>query len=254
MPVETYAWPLKRVLETLEKNKVRYILLGGQAVVAYGAAQFTRDADFWIQPTQANVRRLRNAMRELGASSRFLPPLELKWLAKGHGVHFSFTVQGRRYHLDFLGKPPRVLGFMQARHDATTVPWHGLEIKVLDIPRLVQTKKTDRDKDYLAIQTLVDGVLAETMRKKRPSTRVVTWLMHESRSPSQLKFMVAKWKSARRVAGLSTRKAANLAFRNAPASAIEMALRQEEEGLKQENRAYWKPFLVELRALHRMKR
>jgi len=253
MPEETSEWPLKRVLESLAKHKVRHILLGGQAVVAYGASQFTRDADFWIQPTQANIRRLRGAMEELGAGLRFLPPLELKWLAKGHGVHFSFIHQGRRYFLDFLGKPPRVSGFIAAWREATLLHWHGMDIRVLDIPRLVQTKKTDRDKDYLAIGALVDGVLKEAVRMKRPQSGVISWLVEEARTPPQIKYILSKWKSAGKAASQSHRKAAKLALQGLPDSEIEAAIREEDEKLKVANRAYWKTFIAELRAMHRRK-
>jgi hypothetical protein len=230
MPSETSAWPLNRVLKTLRDHRVRFLLLGGQAAVVYGASQFTRDADFWIEPNADNIRRLRGAMKALGARPRFLPPLELKWLAKGHGVHFSFLHAGRKYLLDFLGKPPRVSGFAQAWRDATRIRWHGLEIRVLDIPRLVRTKKTNRDKDYPAIQALVDSVFEEAFKMKRPSPRVLSFLVEESRSASQLKKILDRWAVARKIAMKSRRIAVQLALQKAPGPAVNQAIRRRKSG------------------------
>jgi len=68
---------LKTVLSIFHRNQVQFILLGGQAVVAYGASQFTRDADFWIIPTEKNGVALKKALKSLQAKQRFLPPLEI---------------------------------------------------------------------------------------------------------------------------------------------------------------------------------
>jgi len=37
--------PITRVLSIFQKNDVRFLLMGGQACVLYGAAEFSRDID-----------------------------------------------------------------------------------------------------------------------------------------------------------------------------------------------------------------
>jgi hypothetical protein len=37
--------PIHKVLSTLSTHEVRYLLMGGQACVFYGAAEFSRDCD-----------------------------------------------------------------------------------------------------------------------------------------------------------------------------------------------------------------
>jgi hypothetical protein len=41
--------------------------MGGQACIQYGAAEFSRDVDFAILPTDRNLRHLQQALDELGA-------------------------------------------------------------------------------------------------------------------------------------------------------------------------------------------
>jgi hypothetical protein len=44
-PNETIAWSFERVLREFERTGVKHLIMGGQAAVAYGASQFTQDAD-----------------------------------------------------------------------------------------------------------------------------------------------------------------------------------------------------------------
>ena len=62
--------------------------MGGQACVFYGAAEFSRDTDFAILADAANLARLRQALAELRAEPIAVPPFELKYLRRGHAVHF----------------------------------------------------------------------------------------------------------------------------------------------------------------------
>ena len=49
----------------MRQHRVRALLMGGQACVFYGAAEFSRDVDFAILADVANLGRLRKALREL---------------------------------------------------------------------------------------------------------------------------------------------------------------------------------------------
>ncbi len=52
--------PIAKVLSTIRKHPVRALLMGGQACVLYGAAEFSRDVDFAILADAGNLRRLRS--------------------------------------------------------------------------------------------------------------------------------------------------------------------------------------------------
>jgi hypothetical protein len=40
--------PILKVLSSMREHRVRALLMGGQACVLYGAAEFSRDTDFAI--------------------------------------------------------------------------------------------------------------------------------------------------------------------------------------------------------------
>ncbi len=220
-------------------------------MVAYGASQFTRDADFWVNPTAKNLNALQTALRELKARPRFLPPMELAYLQKGHGVHFRFRHEGRDFLIDLLGKPPRVFSsFGVAAREAARVSWHGLSVPILDIPRLVDTKKTNRDRDYPVIEKLADLVFENARSSPRLRKQVLPWLLSALRNPKHLRFVIERW-GGMQEAGKSERKAVALALQNAGDEVIQRALDEEKETLKKANLSYWKPFLEELRKLRK---
>lgn len=63
---------LQRVFESLEKNEVRYLVIGGIAAVLYGVPRATFDLDIFIEPTRANARRLLKALDEAGLGTASL--------------------------------------------------------------------------------------------------------------------------------------------------------------------------------------
>ncbi len=50
--------PIHKVLSTLSSHEVRHLLMGGQACVFYGAAEFSRDCDIVIVADDENLARL----------------------------------------------------------------------------------------------------------------------------------------------------------------------------------------------------
>lgn len=61
---------LGRLIGALDRHGVKYLLCGGAAATAYGAERPTEDADCVVSRERANLDRLANAMRELGARLR----------------------------------------------------------------------------------------------------------------------------------------------------------------------------------------
>jgi hypothetical protein len=81
--------PTLRVLSTLQAHGVRYLLMGGQACIVYGAAEFSRDTDVAILAQPDNLKRLDAALGTLDTRVLAVPPFEPAYLARGHAVHFE---------------------------------------------------------------------------------------------------------------------------------------------------------------------
>jgi hypothetical protein len=134
----------------MRKNGVRYLLMGGQACVFYGAAEFSRDLDLFVLLDDANLGRLSNALSELDASPIAVPPLSPDALARGHAVHFRChrpDVSGLR--IDVMSRLRGVPSFEQLWERRTSIEAEGVTIDLLSLPDLVKAKKTQRDRDCL---------------------------------------------------------------------------------------------------------
>lgn len=64
------------------------LLIGGQASILYGAAEFSRDIDLAIMVSSENLEHLKSALNELEAERIFYPELSEDVLLRGHACHF----------------------------------------------------------------------------------------------------------------------------------------------------------------------
>jgi len=67
---------LHQIFEALARERVRYLVVGGVAVVLHGHPRFTADLDLVIQLEPANARRAIDALGSLGYRSRVPVPAE----------------------------------------------------------------------------------------------------------------------------------------------------------------------------------
>lgn len=57
-----------RILEDLNGVGVRYVLIGGIALIRHGVVRATRDVDAVFDPEQDNVERIRKLIEQWGAT------------------------------------------------------------------------------------------------------------------------------------------------------------------------------------------
>lgn len=99
----------REFLKLLDAHSVRFLLIGGYAVNAYGYVRNTLDMDVWIAPDGDNQTRVVQAVREFGFSGAAddilaepdamlrmgVPPLRIEVLKVIAGVEFE-PCWGRR--------------------------------------------------------------------------------------------------------------------------------------------------------------
>ena len=97
--------PIHKVLSSMSQHGVRCLLMGGQACVLYGAAEFSRDTDFAILAEKENLDVLRCALADLQAETIAVPPLEKQFLDRGHAVHFRCAhPEALRMRIDIMSR------------------------------------------------------------------------------------------------------------------------------------------------------
>ncbi len=53
-------------LESLNKEKVRYLIVGGVSVIIHGYARTTMDLDVWVERSEENYQKLQKAFADFG--------------------------------------------------------------------------------------------------------------------------------------------------------------------------------------------
>ena len=243
--------PILKVLSSMATHQVRCLLMGGQACVFYGAAEFSRDSDFAILADAENLERLRKALLELQAGVIAVPPFDVVYLEKGHAVHF------RCLHPDCHGLRVDVMSVMRGvdgfdliwQRRATVVLPDGTTCDLLSISDLVKAKKTQRDKDWPMVRRLLEADYFQHRNQKPDTERVQFWL-REIRTPELLISVCVEYpESATR--GLNQRPLIRMAI-NGEVDALEEALRLEELKERRKDRAYWAPLKKELETMRRV--
>lgn len=246
--------PIHRALFTLHAHSVRALLMGGQACVLYGGAEFSRDADLAVLADPPNLDRLRSAMHALQATVVAVPPFEPVYLERGHAIHFRCAhaeTEGLRIDVmsrmrgvdDFPVLWPRRTTFHVEPADAPP-----LDIDALSLPDLVMAKKTQRDKDWPMIRRLLEANYWDPSAESTPS-RISYWL-RELRTPELLIETVRRFPQA---AAQEARRQAVQAALTGDQGEVERALRAEEDAERAADRAYWVPLRTELEVLRREK-
>lgn len=59
----------KEFIELLNELKVRYLLVGGHAVIYYGYVRYTGDLDIWISNSKVNAKKMVKVIDHFGFSS-----------------------------------------------------------------------------------------------------------------------------------------------------------------------------------------
>lgn len=234
--------PIPRVLSTLKIRRVRALLIGGQACILYGAAQFSRDIDLAVAVDPGNLDRLRAALRDLKAEPVYFPELGDVVLRRGHACHFRCKARGLNdLRIDVMGAMRGVdsFGRLWKRRVVLRVPGTGA-VPLMSVPDLVRAKKTQRDRDWPMVRRLVEVDVATA----RPTSSRVDFWLRECRTPDLLCELAGRYLGAALRLG-RTRPAVSAALRGDVAK-IEGRLRREEEREREADRRYWAPLRKEL--------
>ena len=107
----------RELLNLFEKHEIRYLIVGGYAVMKYSEPRFTKDLDVWISTASKNAHSVYAALKEFGAPLANL-------------TADDFTVKDYFYQ---MGRPPfRVDIMMSIAGVEFEEAWKNREIVELD--------------------------------------------------------------------------------------------------------------------------
>ncbi|MDQ3815837.1 MAG: nucleotidyltransferase [Armatimonadota bacterium] len=108
----------KELLSLFNDNHVKYLVIGGYAVIKYAEPRYTKDLDLWVQADEVNAVAVLTALRTFGAPLANLtaddfahegyfyqlgvPPIRVDILMSIPGLTFD-DAWSRRVEVDFEG-------------------------------------------------------------------------------------------------------------------------------------------------------
>jgi hypothetical protein len=147
---------LARLVRTLAKGHTEFIIVGGLAANAHGAARMTTDVDVVYARTAANLGRLVQALAPLKPYLRGAPPgLPFEWSVATLRAGLNFTLTTTAGPIDLLGEIAGGGGYADLLPHSSVVHAFGCDIRLLDLPWLIKVKRAaGRPKDLEAIAEL----------------------------------------------------------------------------------------------------
>jgi predicted nucleotidyltransferase len=118
MTLTYFSRDIQDLLSLLFKHKVRYLIVGAEAVIYYGFARLTGDVDIFFEPSPKNCRTMFSALREFwaGPVPGIGSPAELA--TKGTIIQFGYppnridlinTISGVDFPEAWKGRSSRTL-------------------------------------------------------------------------------------------------------------------------------------------------
>lgn len=136
------------LLKLFSDKRVRYLIIGGYAVIQYAEPRYTKDLDVWISTDMANAASVYRALKEFGA-----PLAELtKEDFSEEGYFYQMGVPPMRVDI-LMGIPG--IEFEEAWDKRVEVDFDGLMVPFISKEDLITAKRASgRPQDLIDADTL----------------------------------------------------------------------------------------------------
>ena len=138
----------KDFFASLNKARVRYLVVGGYAVALHGHPRYTKDVDIWVGLDEENARRLVQAIEDFGFGSLDLAADD--FLVPDRIVQLGYPPS----RIDLLTTLPGV-AFEACYPSAVEVTIDGLTVTFIDLENLRTNKRASgRHQDLADLDNL----------------------------------------------------------------------------------------------------
>jgi hypothetical protein len=156
----------RELLESLNSAGVRYLVLGGYAVIYYGYRRATDDLDIWIAVDPENARKVAAVLRKFGG----FPAGTVKpSMFQDRGKVFIFGREPVR--VDIL-TGPSALDFDASYERRNVVNWDGVKVPLISFDDLRTNKRASgRPKDLADLEGMPPTWPVPSLAKKQKTAK-----------------------------------------------------------------------------------
>lgn len=149
------------ILREFQKQKVKYVIVGGIAVNLLGSLRGTADMDILVEMSDSNLRKTVNILKKKGYHVKQpVDPIGIadarirhEWIHAKHMKAFNFYKKDELKEVDIVIESP--VSFEEAQKSAVRVRIDNIMLPVISIDNLIKMKKkTGRSVDRLDIEEL----------------------------------------------------------------------------------------------------
>ena len=146
------------LLDALDRAGVRFVVIGGVALVLRGSSRLTVDLDICYARDDVNLERLASALAPLNPKLRGAPDaLPFMWDAQTLRSGLNFTLKTDIGDIDVLGEVTGLGGYDAVAAAASEEEVAGLRLAVLSLDGLERAKRsTGRVKDLLDLEEIAE--------------------------------------------------------------------------------------------------
>ena len=158
------------ILTVLKENGIRFVLIGGLAMVARGSAHITQDIDLCYARDPENLALLVKVLGEHHVLLRGVPP-DLPFIFDERTLKnaLNLTLTTDMGALDILGEPAGVDNFEGLWERADELEIYGIAVRVASVADLISMKRAaNRPKDQNHILELLD--MQKLMQEQQDET------------------------------------------------------------------------------------
>ncbi len=150
-----------KLLKALEEHQVKYVLVGGVAVIIHGMERLTRDIDIFIQNTPGNIRNLQKALQSIYYDDS-INEITFSELEKYSVIRYGTPED---FYIDIITRLGEAIAFEEIKYEI--IEYQGIGVKIASPESLYLMKKnTYREKDKLDILFLQELIYARNSKKE----------------------------------------------------------------------------------------
>lgn len=124
----------REFIESLNSNKVKYLLVGGYAIAFHGHPRYTKDLDIWLEISEENSERMIKALTDFGFGD--VDVSKEDFLQKGMVVQLGYPPN----RIDLINSPDGV-DFAECFASKIEIEIDAVKIFVIDLENLRKNKK-----------------------------------------------------------------------------------------------------------------
>jgi predicted nucleotidyltransferase len=150
----------KDLLQLFADEEVRFIVIGGYAVIKHTEPYYTKDLDIWIEAAPENADRALRALRRFGAPTADVTIEDLT------SPDLIYQIGVEPVRVDIMSAVPG-LTFAKAWENRVDTDFGGVCAPVLSLEDMLASKRAaNRPKDRIQIQQLLEAQRRLRSRKK----------------------------------------------------------------------------------------